>query len=208
MQFPARPRPFKQGRNWQQTLDITGGFLWLNGSLPVDALKWGQSLAFGLEPLNGLIAEDSATNYYMPGFTGNEGFGFGPWTLSTTGGGAYISGDTPAQFGLWNSAANGHSVASRSLNTPLQAGQSLTVQLQMNNLDNPGCTNAFELRDANSRWGLNFAATPCLSYRIQRTASLSAPWTDIGKATALFNFCQYIDSNAPATQSFYRAVTP
>src|SRR6202012_6016189 len=100
-------------RNWQQTLGINGGFMWLNGGFPSDAFKWAQALAFGLEPLNGLIAEDAATNYFVPGFTGNEGFGFGDWTLNTTGGGSYISGDNPALFGIWNNTANAYSIASR-----------------------------------------------------------------------------------------------
>lgn len=135
-------------RNWQQTLGITGGFMWLNGGLPGDALKWGQALAFGLEPLNGLVAYDAATNYTATGFTGNQGIGFGSWTVSTTGGGSYISGGNPALFGIWNSAANGRSTAMRPLNVPLAVGQSLFVQLKFNNLDGPGYTNAFQLRDA------------------------------------------------------------
>lgn len=136
-------------RQWQQTLGITGGFMWLNGGMPSDALKWGQALAFGLNPLNGLIAEDSATNYATTGFTGNEGFGFGAWTMSTTGGGAYISGDSPALFGIWNNTANGQSIASRTLNMPLSTGQCLSIQLQMTSLDHSTDMNAFELQDTN-----------------------------------------------------------
>jgi hypothetical protein len=134
--------------NWRQTLGITGGFILMNGFLPVDGHKWGQALAFGLDPLNGLVAEDFATNYFVSGFTGNEGFGYGSWTLSTTGGGDYISGDNPALFGLWNSAANAKSTAVRPLDSPLAPGQSCLVQLQMNTLDNPSFTNAFQFLDA------------------------------------------------------------
>lgn len=136
-------------RQWQETLGITGGFMWLNGGMPSDPLKWGQALFFGLNPLNGLIAEDSATNYSATGFTGNQGFGFGPWTMSTTGGGAYISGNSPSLFGIWNSAAHGQSTASRTLNAPLLPGQSFSVQLQMTSLDHSTDLNAFELQDTN-----------------------------------------------------------
>ncbi len=134
-------------RNWQQTLGITGGFMWLNGGLPADALKWGQALAFGLDPLNGLIAGDTAANYAVTGFTGNQGFGLGDWTINTSGGGSYISGDTPPLFGIWNSAANGQSTATRAFNTPLAVGQCIFVQLRMNTLDGPGNINAFQLKD-------------------------------------------------------------
>ncbi|HEY4414917.1 MAG TPA: hypothetical protein VGO57_04415 [Verrucomicrobiae bacterium] len=135
-------------RHWQQNLGITGGFMWLNGGLPGDAPKWGQALAYGLDSLNGLVGEDSATNYSATGFTGNEGFGFGAWTLSTTGGGSYLAGGSPASFGLWNSAVNGQSTASRTFNVPLAAGQSFLVQLRNNHLDYPTTTNAFQLRDS------------------------------------------------------------
>lgn len=308
-------------RNWQQTLGITGGFMWLNGGLPNDALKWGQALAFGLDPLNGLIAEDAATNYFAHGFNGNEGFGFGPWTLGTAGGGAYVSGDNPALFGLWNSAVNGASTATRPLSSPLAAGQAFTVQLQMNTLDFPSNTNAFQLQDdggnvvfsyyhqggdnadghytdatgthpatgfaynynqvnrftfrldsathytftdqrtgasvtgslsgaaisqvaflrangssgttsngndfkfgglaiyvptnlpvalspANSGWDVRFAATPTLNYRVQRAASITGPWTDVGNVTAWFNAGAFADTNPPANCAFYRTVTP
>src|SRR6202012_4194704 len=135
-------------RNCKQKLGSTGGFMWLNGGLPNKNQKWAQALAYGLEPLNGLVAEDFATNYFATGFTGNEGFGFGSWTMSLTGGGAYISGDKPALFGIWNSAANGQSTAGRSVNSPLAVGQSLLLQLQMGSLDSSNNTNRIELRDA------------------------------------------------------------
>jgi hypothetical protein len=308
-------------RNWQQTLGITGGFLWLNGGLPSDAQKWGQALAFGLDPLYGLIAEDFATNYFVGGFTGNNGFGFGPWTLSTAGGGSYISGGSPALFGIWNSAANGKSTATRPLNSPLAAGQAFLAQLKFNTLDGPNYTNAFQLKDAGgnvlfgyyhvggdnanghcvdaagdhvatgfaynygqlnrfmfvlntgaaytftdlstgasvsgtlsgaaisqvtflrangssatinngndfnfnglviytptnlpvalagdgSNWKLNFPATPGLTYRVQRAASVAGPWTDIASLDALFNTAELTDTNPPAGRAFYRTVTP
>lgn len=308
-------------RNWQQTLGITGGFMWLNGGLPSDAQKWGQALAFGLDPLNGLIAEDSATNYFVGGFSGNNGFGFGAWTLNTTGGDSYISGGNPTLFGIWNSAANGKSTATRSLNAPLAAGQSLLVQLKFNTLDNSSFTNAFQLQDSggnvlfsyyhvggdnadghytdaagnhtaagfaynygqlnnftftlntgtnytftdnstgasitgilsgaaisrmtfwrangssatanngndlnfnglvvcaptnlpvalaptNSGWRINFPATPCLTYRVQRATGIAGPWTNIASVSALFNACELTDTNLPAGRAFYRTITP
>ncbi|HWD91942.1 MAG TPA: immunoglobulin domain-containing protein [Verrucomicrobiae bacterium] len=91
-------------------------------------------------------ALDAASNYSS--FTGNQGFGFGAWTLSTVGGGDYISGDNPPLFGIWNNTADSQSTAIRSLNTPLPVGGSFMVQLQMNGLDTASNTNMFELLDA------------------------------------------------------------
>jgi hypothetical protein len=307
-------------RTWQETSGITGGYMWLNGYLPGDALKWAQAVAFGINPLNGLIAEDSATNYSADGFTGNNGFGFGPWTISTPGGGCYISGDNPALFGIWNSTANAQSVASRTLNTPLAAGQSTSVQLQMTTLNSSTYTNAFQFWDANgnvlfsyyhqggdtanghytdatgthtatgfafdsaktdsftfllntattymfidnrtgakfngtlsgaavsqvafvrangsptpnngqdlkfngliiyvptsqpvtlaatnSGWEINFAATPCLTYRVLRATNVMGPWSSIASIPALFDACHFSDTNSPVGRAFYRLVTP
>ncbi|HEY4414918.1 MAG TPA: glycoside hydrolase family 76 protein, partial [Verrucomicrobiae bacterium] len=107
-----------------------------------------QIILFGVT--NGILAQDSATNYSSAtGITGNQGFGFGPWSLSTTGGGNYVTGDNPPLFGIWNSAANGQSTATRAFNLPLRVGASLTLQLQMNNLDTTANQNGFTLLDAN-----------------------------------------------------------
>ncbi|MCW3058222.1 MAG: (lysyl endopeptidase) subfamily protein [Capsulimonas sp.] len=38
-------------RGWQNNLGITGGFMWLNGSLPGDAPKWAETLHIGLDPI-------------------------------------------------------------------------------------------------------------------------------------------------------------
>lgn len=91
-------------------------------------------------------AYDVAANYSA--FTGNQGFGFGAWTLSTVGGGDYVSGDNPPIFAIWNSTADAQSTATRTFNTALPVGGSFLVQLQMNNLDTPNNTNMFELMDA------------------------------------------------------------
>jgi len=39
-------------RNWQQTLGITGGYMWLNGFMPGDALKWSGALSYGLDSIS------------------------------------------------------------------------------------------------------------------------------------------------------------
>ncbi len=49
-------------RNWQQTLGITGGFMWLNGSLPGDAPKWGKSIRDGIDNFQYFEAESLAIN--------------------------------------------------------------------------------------------------------------------------------------------------
>ncbi|MES1180634.1 MAG: RICIN domain-containing protein, partial [Verrucomicrobiota bacterium] len=41
-------------RNWQQNFGITGGFMWLNGSMPGDALKWSGALSYGLDSISSL----------------------------------------------------------------------------------------------------------------------------------------------------------
>jgi signal transduction histidine kinase len=38
-------------RQWQRTLGISGGFMWLNGFMPSDAAKWAGALACGLDPV-------------------------------------------------------------------------------------------------------------------------------------------------------------
>lgn len=93
-------------------------------------------------------AYDVAANYSS--FSGNQGYGFGSWVLSTPGGGEYISGDTPHLFGIWNGNANAQSTAVRTFNSPLPVGGSFWVQLELNNLDTTLNTNALQLQDANS----------------------------------------------------------
>lgn len=38
-------------RAWRNTLGIAGGFVWLNGYMPVDAPKWAEALRLGLDPM-------------------------------------------------------------------------------------------------------------------------------------------------------------
>jgi hypothetical protein len=82
----------------------------------------------------------------------NGGFGFGPWTFSIlNNGGAFINGSGPSgdSFDLWNVSASSSTVAVRPFGSPLVPGQSFSVQLQLNSLDNAGTTNALLLQDAN-----------------------------------------------------------
>lgn len=91
-------------------------------------------------------AFDVAASY--SNFSGNQGFGFGAWTLVNGGGGGYISTDNPSRFGLTNRVSSAKTIASRPLNLPLISAQSFLVQLQFNTLDNASYTNSFEFWDA------------------------------------------------------------
>jgi hypothetical protein len=88
-------------------------------------------------------AYDVAANYSGQ-ITGNQGFGFGPWSVSTVGGGQYID----SLFAIWNGTGGDASTAVRPFNSPLPVGGSFLVQLQMNNLNDPANLNVFELQDA------------------------------------------------------------
>jgi hypothetical protein len=96
----------------------------------------------------------------------NGGFGFGPWTFTLTGsGGSFIQNNGPSgfSFDLWNTSANSGTVAVRPFNTPLSAGQSFTVSIRLNSLDNGNTTNRFALEDASgnilfSYWHVGFEA--------------------------------------------------
>ncbi|HTJ00095.1 MAG TPA: hypothetical protein VL527_14535, partial [Dongiaceae bacterium] len=92
-------------------------------------------------------AYDVASSYSGSGFTGNQGFGFGAWTLSTPGGGSYISGDATPNFGIWNGTGNSASSAIRPFNSSLTVGQTFSVQLQLNNLDSSANHNALQFLD-------------------------------------------------------------
>src|SRR5262249_52684118 len=117
-------------------------------------------------------AFDAAQNYTATGFTGNQGFGFGAWTLSTPGGGSYISGDTPPNFGIWNNTGNAASTALRSFNSSLSVGQTFSVQLEMNHLDTSANQNAFSL--------LNSSGQVLFSYWHQGGDNADGHYTDAG----------------------------
>jgi hypothetical protein len=58
-------------------------------------------------------------------------------------------------------------------------------------------------------FSVQFAATPGYSYRIQRAASLTGPWTDISTNVAPADaYIQFEDTTTPSGQAFYRTVTP
>ena len=81
----------------------------------------------------------------------NGGFGFGPWTFNVAGtGGAFIQtfGPSGESFDLWNTSAASATVATRPFSAPLTPGQSFSVQLRLNSLDNSGTTNALVLQDS------------------------------------------------------------
>jgi hypothetical protein len=95
-------------------------------------------------------AGDGAPNGLSPGGQ-NGGFGFSPWTFTVQNtGGAFINGSGPSgdSFDLWNTSASSSTIAVRPFGSPLVAGQSFSVQLRLNSLDNSGTTNALELQDA------------------------------------------------------------
>ncbi|HEY4414914.1 MAG TPA: immunoglobulin domain-containing protein [Verrucomicrobiae bacterium] len=92
-------------------------------------------------------AFDMAANYSS--FNGNQGFGFGPWALSTIGGGSYIAGGLPTLFAIWNGSGPGQSTAIRTLNTPMAVGGTFLMQLKVNTLDTANNQNAIQLQDTN-----------------------------------------------------------
>ncbi len=122
------------------------GYYWVQASNST-ATAYSQVATLNLiGSTSGIFAQDSASNYAV--FAGNEGFGFEPWMVSTSGGGSYISGDTPPLFALWNNTSAAQSTASRKFSMAMPAGSSFHVQLQMNILDTAGNRNGFELQDA------------------------------------------------------------
>jgi len=94
----------------------------------------------------------------------NGGFGFGPWTFNVAGtGGAFLQtfGPSGNSFDLWNTSAASATVATRPFSAPLTPGQSFSVQLRLNSLDNSGTTNALVLQDASGNtlfmyWHIGF----------------------------------------------------
>jgi hypothetical protein len=89
-------------------------------------------------------AYDVAGNYST--FSGNEGYGFGPWALSTPGGLASLAN---GGFMLANNTANETSTATRIFHSPLTPSQSFTVMLQLDFLGDTDCEDGIQLQDAN-----------------------------------------------------------
>jgi hypothetical protein len=114
------------------------------GIAGVGALLLAANNSFAQTVIN---AYDVAANYTATGFTGNQGYGFGAWTVNTPGGGDYISGDNPPYFGLWNSTPNSASTAVRPFSSSLTVGQTFSAQLMMTDLSGATSMNAMELLD-------------------------------------------------------------
>ncbi|HEY4414915.1 MAG TPA: PEP-CTERM sorting domain-containing protein [Verrucomicrobiae bacterium] len=96
-------------------------------------------------------AFDKASN---PAYSGgnfdtgyNGGFGFGAWTLSTSGGGHYVGGG--GNFGLWNNGfgAGTGSFATRPFNSSLAVGQTFSISLEMGHLNGSLEHAGFNLED-------------------------------------------------------------
>jgi hypothetical protein len=81
----------------------------------------------------------------------NGGYGFGPWTFTVNvSGGSFIQdyGPSGKSFNLWNNGSDGSTIATRSFNTPLTAGDSFTFSLRLNGLRNQD-SNRIDLQDVN-----------------------------------------------------------
>ncbi|HEY4415712.1 MAG TPA: TIM-barrel domain-containing protein, partial [Verrucomicrobiae bacterium] len=144
------------------------------------------ALLLAANPLSAQIitnAYDVAANYSS--FSGDQGFGFGSWVVSTSGGGSYISADAgthPSSFGLWNSTANAASTATRVFNLPLSTGAAFSVQLEMNNLDGVNNTNGFKLQNA--------GGTTLFSFYHQGGDTSNGHYTDSGGAGTATGFTE------------------
>ena len=58
-------------------------------------------------------------------------------------------------------------------------------------------------------WAMSFGVAPGYSYRVQRAANLIGPWADIGTLIGVVSgVSEFLDTNAPTGNSFYRTVTP
>ncbi len=102
-------------------------------------------------------AYDVAANYAS--FSGNQGFGYGPWALSTPGGGSYIANDAgthPHSFGLWNNTANSASTAVRPFDSALPVGGTFSLDFRLENLQDTSETNGFTLQDASGNAVFSF----------------------------------------------------
>jgi signal transduction histidine kinase len=89
-------------RNWQQTLGINGGFMWLNGNMPEDAAKWAGTLLYGLAPIPDFrivnkgsgksldLVDGSTINGSSISQSGDGGGNNGRWMLVPTEDGAHF----------------------------------------------------------------------------------------------------------------------
>ena len=78
------------------------------------------------------IANDDASNYGGTWTTGTDGgTGFGSWTLDSSGGGSYVgsSGVGNPSLALWSNGFGNYSNAVRTFDSPLQKGDTFSVDL-------------------------------------------------------------------------------
>ena len=65
------------------------------------------------------------------------------------------------------------------------------------------------VRDGSGGYFVRFNGIPGFTYRLQRTLSVTGPWSTIASNTApAFNFIEYHDANPSANEAFYRTVQP
>lgn len=122
---------------------------------PFCRAAWSGAAALTVLLLTSVAASGQSTNAYdvaanYSGFSGNQGYGFGTWVVSTSGGGAFIQSYGPSgkSFDLWNTSANAVSTAVRPFLAPLAVGESFSCELRYNSLDSPLTTNAIIFQDA------------------------------------------------------------
>ena len=149
-----------------------------------------------------------APNGLSPGGQ-NGGFGFAPWTFTVQNtGGAFINGSGPSgdSFDLWNTSASSSTIAVRPFGSPLVAGQSFSVQLRLNSLDNSGTTNALELQDASgntlfSYWHVGFEPNGAVNGHY--TDATITNGVAVGFSYNYQQFCSFTFTlNTPTTYTF------
>jgi len=73
----------------------------------------------------------------------------------------------------------------------------------------PGTISVMTPAKQGANWVVQFAGNPSFTYRVQRATTVTGPWTDLGTATpSESGIGTYTDTAPPATQAFYRVVTP
>lgn len=97
-----------------------------------------------------VTASDAASNYSSWSNGGNEGTGFGPWSINTSTGNSGKAGTfLDNARGGWGLYANDGETTwvYRNLSTPLQPGQTFTARLRHGSVSDPGAV-GFELSNA------------------------------------------------------------
>jgi hypothetical protein len=139
----------------------------------------------------------------------NGGFGFGPWTFTIQNtGGAFISSTGPSgdSFDIWNTTASSSTIASRPFASPLVPGQSFSVQLRLNSLDNSGTTNSLVLEDTNGTpiftyWHVGFEPNNAVDGHYSDAAVTNG--AAVGFSYNYQQFCSFTFTlNSPTTYTF------